>query len=69
MTSSVPPPMRMSRESRHARWIGRSIVYAAPPKICIASFATRLATMPPYSFAIEISFTGYSPLPNFHAAS
>src|SRR5436190_19841594 len=69
MTSSVPPPMRISRESRQTRWIGRSIVYAAPPKICIASLATRLATMPPYSFAIEISLTGYSPVPNFHAAS
>jgi hypothetical protein len=46
MTSSAPPPMRMSRVSRHARWIGRSIRYDAPPKICIALFETRLQTRP-----------------------
>ena len=46
MTSSAPPPMRISRESRHARWTGTSIRYAAPPKICIASFAILLTTIP-----------------------
>ena len=41
MTSSAPPPIRISRVSRHARWIGRSIRYAAPPKICIALVRER----------------------------
>src|SRR5262249_13408466 len=69
MTSSVPPPMRSRRESRQARSTHSSLEYPMPPWIWRHSFMTSLTTIPPYSFAIEICFTGYSPRSQASAVS
>jgi len=54
--------MRAMRMSRHAFCAGYSIMYPYPPMIWRASSVTWKATRVPMSLAMEISFTGYSPL-------
>jgi hypothetical protein len=67
MISSVPAPIRFNRMSRHTRSTPYSFMYPAPPWIWMHSSATSTAMREAWSYAIEISRTGYSPLLNRHA--